>query len=163
MIKVQIGIIIFLLVVLIIIYQDEYRRRIATRKSAKLNRFWNKDEERRKTFRLNTEIDVLYEVLSKNSAQRRFSMSRNISLGGMNLALNEKLLPETILDLQLKIPNNTRPVFVQGKIVWVKEISKKFIKQKEQRLFATGIKFTRIKPNDEAVLHNFINERIKGH
>lgn len=151
-----------MLLVLIIIYQDEYRKRILAKKSAKLNRFWNKGKDRRKTLRLNTELDVLYEVVSGNTAQKQLSMSRNISLGGINLALNEKLLPETILDLQLNIPNSTRSVFVQGKIVWVKEISKRFIKQKEQRLFATGIKFTRMKPNDETTLHNFINGKIKG-
>ena len=59
MIAIQIGLIIFLISVLVIVYQDELRRRRLTRKSAKLDRFWNKGEERRKSIRINIKIDVL--------------------------------------------------------------------------------------------------------
>lgn len=89
-------------------------------------------------------------------------MSRNISLGGMNLALNEKLLPGTTLQLQLDIPESPKPIFAQGEIVWTKEISEKFTRQKEQRLFATGIKFIQVRADDETVLHNFINQKLRN-
>jgi len=165
MVTIQIGVIIFLLFILLIVYQDEYRKRILGRKSVKLSSFWNRNkelEERRRSVRTNAEIDVSYEVLSGNAVQKRSSMSRNISLGGINLALNEKLLPETTLQLQLNIPKSHRPIFTQGKIAWVREISEKFTRQKKQRVFATGIKFTQINPRDEAALNNFIKGRIKN-
>ena len=161
MIAIQIGIIIFLIFVLAIICQDEYRKKRLARKSARLNRFWNKCGERRKSFRINTKIDVLYEVISSEAAQKRNSTSRNISLGGINLALNEKLLPNTALRFELKIPERPKPIFMQGKIVWIEEISEKFSRQKEERLFATGIKFTQIKPEDETALYAFIKQNAK--
>ena len=162
MIAIQVGIIIFLIAVLIIVYQDENRKKRLARKSAKLNRFWDKDKERRKSIRINTEIDVSYDVVSGEKSLKRSSITRNISLGGMNLALNEKLAPGTILHFELNIPESSKPIFAQGEAVWAKEISEKFIKQKEQRLFATGVKFTQVKPGDEAILRNFINQKMKN-
>lgn len=157
MITIQIGIIIFLIFVLAIIYQDELKKRRLARKSGRLNRFWNTIGEKRQNRRINAEIKVLYEVASGEMGQKRNSISRNISLGGINLAISEKLFPQTILELQLNIPQSPRPIFVQGEIVWVKEITEHSTQEKEQRLFATGIKFTQINPKDEAILLNFVN------
>ena len=161
MLVIQLGIIIFLILLLIIITQDEYRKRGFERKTAKLNRFWNKNQERRKSLRIDTAIDVLYEIISGKKVQRLTSMSRNISLGGLNLVLNEKLFPGTALQLQLNIPDNPKAILTQGEVVWVREIAEKFINQKRQRAFATGIKFTKLSQNDEAVINNFINKRIR--
>lgn len=165
MILIQIGIIIFLFLILAVIYQDEYKKRKLNRKSARLNRFWTSahppGKERRKTLRINAEIEVLYEVASANAVRKVNSISRNISLGGINLALNEKLFPGTILKLQLNIPERSRPIISQGEIVWVKETPKKFMSQKEQRIFATGIKFIQMDPKDETDLNRFITQRIK--
>jgi len=159
---IQIGVIIFLLLLLAVIYQDEYRKRRLARKSAKVNTLWNGGIDRRKTPRISIEIDVLYEVLSGNATGKQTSMSRNISLGGIGLILNEKLFPGTVLSLQLNIAQSHRPIFTQGEIVWVKEISKKNTAEKGQRLFNTGIKFTKIEPEDKVALSSFINRRAKN-
>lgn len=161
MIAIQIVIIIFLLVVLVIVYHDEHNRRKLGRKQVKVNRFWS-GKDRRKSIRIDTELDVLYEVSSQARPKKRITMTRNISLGGINLGLNEKLFPGTVLDLQLNIPESSRPIFVQGKIVWVKEIAKRFIKPKGQRIFAAGIQFIQINPEDVATLHSYINQRVKN-
>ncbi len=164
MIAIQIGVIIFLVFILAIVYYDEHRRRKLGRKSAKLSSFWNRNKggkERRKSVRINAEIDVSYELLSGSAAQKHNLMSRNISMGGINLALNEKLPPGTTLHLKLNVPQNPRPLFTEGKIVWVREVSGRFTRQKEERFFATGIQFIRIKPEDEAVLHSFIQQRAR--
>lgn len=161
MITLQIGLIVFFLLILAIIYQEERRRRREERKPTKFNRVWPSGKERRKSVRLDTEIDVLYEVHSGKVSAKQSSLSRNISVGGINLALDEKLFPETTLSLQLNIPEVPRPIFAQGKIVWVKEISQKFIGEGKQRLFATGIQFTQVDKKDEVVLDNFIKQSIQ--
>lgn len=160
MIAVQIGLIVFLVIVLAVVYQDERRKRTLDRKSVRSNKFWNDDKDRRKHIRINTEIDVLYEMASGNTVRKRSSLTRNISLGGINLALSEKLLPGTRLSLQLNIPQKPKPIFTDGEIVWIKEIQEEPSKSKEQRLFATGIKFIYINPIDEAALHTFIEQKI---
>lgn len=159
MIRIQIGIILFLVIVLIIVYLDEQKRRILSRKSAKLNRFWNGGKERRKTIRINTALDVSYETVSGDTGKRRTSITRDISLGGINLALGEKFLPGTSLSLQLNLPNSSKPILTQGEIVWVKEISGRFTRE-GPRSFATGIKFTRLSPENEAMLREFIKQKI---
>jgi len=171
MIAFQVGAIIFLIFVLAIVYQDERRKRFLARKSVRLNKFWNDEgkedkegKDRRKSIRINTEIDVLYEVTAGETIRKRTSMSRNISLEGINLALSEKLLPGTRLSLQLNIPQRPRPIFTDGEIVWVKEeVSEEAAPEaKDQRLFATGIRFIYINPADERALHGFINQKIKN-
>lgn len=161
MIALQIGLIVFFLFILAIIYQEERRRRREEKKPTKFNRVWPSGKEKRKSIRLDTEIDVLYEVYSGKVSAKRSSISRNISVGGINLALNEKLFPETTLRLQLNIPQFPRPIFVQGKIVWVKEISQKFIGERKQRLFATGIQFMQVDKKDELLLDGFIKRSIQ--
>jgi c-di-GMP-binding flagellar brake protein YcgR len=158
MIAVQAAIIFFLLVILGLVLQDEYRKKLASRKAVKLNRFWPSIKERRKSLRIDAELDVYYEVISAKNSIKLASLSRNISLGGINLTLNEKLAPDTALNIELSIPGRPKPIFLQGKTVWAREISAKFNKQHQQRFFATGIKFTQMKPNDEALLREFINQ-----
>ena len=163
MFAIQIGLIVFLLFILAVICQDEYRKKRLARKTAKADRFWDSGQERRQKVRIDTEVDVFYEVTSGRSAHKRTSMSRNISLSGINLTLNEKLLPGTDLNLQLDLPQGAKPIFVQGKIVWVKEISERLTGHKrEERFFATGIKFTQMAPRDESLLRGFIGQHIKS-
>lgn len=163
MFAIQIGLIVFLLFILAIIYQDECRKKRLARKTAKANRFWDSGKERREQVRINTEVDVFYEVASGRKTQKRTSISKNISLGGINLALNEKLLPGTDLSLQLNLPQGAKPIFVQGKIAWVKEIPERLPGQeKEERFFATGIKFAQMSPRDEGLLRSFIDQHIKS-
>lgn len=163
MIAIQTGVIIFLLLLLVIICQDEYRKRRLEQKSAGSKKFWNENNDRRKAARINSEIEVLYEVISAQAAAKQASFTtKNISLRGINTTLNEKLLPQTKLHLQLNIVNRPQPIFAQGRIVWVKEISQRFIKRKTQRIFAAGIEFTQISPKDETALESFVNQEIKG-
>lgn len=162
MIAIQIGVIIFLLLILTVVYQDERRKRRLARKSAKVNTFWNENKDRRKTPRISIEIDVLYEILSGSAAGKQNSRSRDISMGGIGLTLNEKLFPGTVLSLQLNIAQSHRPIFTQGEIVWVKELFKKNPAQKGQRLFGAGIRFTKIEPEDKAALSSFISRGAKN-
>lgn len=168
MIAIQFGVIIFLLFVFIIIALDGRKKKELAKKRAKAHRFWKngingKGHERRQSIRIDTDIDVLYEIVFDNDkVQKHFSMARNISAGGVNLALDEKLLPETFLKLQLNIPEWNHPIVTEGKIVWVKEISERFINQKQERYFATGIKFTEMSSHDQSLLNDFISHHAEG-
>ena len=165
MIVIQISIIIFLVFIWVVVYQDERRKRKLQRNSAKLNSFWNKNKaikERRKSVRITADLNVSYELLRDNAAQRYNSMTRNVGLGGMNLLLSEKLFLGTTLHFELNIPQSHRPIFIEGKIIWVREFSGKLARQKRERFFATGIQFIHIKPQDEAILHDFIEQKAKN-
>jgi len=162
MLAIQIGLIVFFLFILGLICHDEYKKKRLSRKSVALDRFWHKLEERRQKVRINTQLGVLYEVLVDKKNRKYNSISRNISLGGVNLVLNEKLSSGTELRLQLDLPDEHKPVLTCGRVVWVKEISDKLSKQKkDERLFSTGIQFTHITVKDEKSLCRFIDHHIK--
>ncbi|MBN2097374.1 MAG: PilZ domain-containing protein [Candidatus Omnitrophica bacterium] len=162
MIALQVGIIVFLSLVLAVVCYDDYRKRIIARKTAHLNRFWNEHQDRRKSVRLDTQLDVLYETIPNHLSLKRNSVSKNISLGGINLALNEKLQTGTMIKMQFGLPDARRLIAVQGEVVWVKEIAQRFTREKQERFFSTGIKFTQIKREDGAALSSFINQRTKN-
>ncbi|MFC1631319.1 PilZ domain-containing protein [Candidatus Omnitrophota bacterium] len=158
---IQIGLVIFFIFVLGIICHDEVKKVRQQRKTSKLNRFWHHGRERRKTVRLDTEIAVSYEVVAHNKAQKHLSRTTNISIGGINLALEEKLPPNTVLSLHFNIPQSAQTLNVKGKVIWAKEILAKFVTSGHQRFFATGIKFVYLSKKDEVVLDNFIRQSAK--
>ncbi|MFH1045490.1 MAG: PilZ domain-containing protein [Candidatus Omnitrophota bacterium] len=165
MVAIQLGVILFLALLFILIVHDEYKKKKMSRKKAKTHRFWTNGisggYERRRCVRIDTDIDVLYEVLYGNKAHKRSTLAKNISVGGLNLALEEKLLPDTLLELQLNIPGSAHSILTQGKIVWVKEIIGRFIVQKQERYFSTGVKFLEMSQNDQALLNSFIDHHTK--
>ncbi len=160
MLAVQLGLILFLIFILAVVGQDERKKKSLTRKSAAADRFWQKTQERRLSLRINTKIDVSYEVVPASADKKYRSVSRNLSVGGINLALKEKLNPGTVIELDLELFENHKPIHAQGKIIWVKKISDKFIKETTDKFFATGIEFLRLHPKDEGFLRSFISKRI---
>lgn len=158
----QLGVIIFFILILIVVCHDEYRKKKLGRKSVKLDKFWRDEEDRRKKIRISTEIGVLYEVLTGKKSARCNSVSRNISLGGVNLVLTEKLSPGIELNLQLDVPGQRKVVVACGRVVWVKEVSQQPDEQnKQQRAFATGVRFTSMTSKDEDGLRKFIAQHVK--
>ena len=77
----------------------------------------------------------------------------------MNLLLNEKLFPGTVLQLEFTLQGGAGPIQAFGKIVWTKEISGQ-LNEKKGRCFATGIQFLEIKAQDKPALERFINEKV---
>ncbi len=53
------------------------------------------------------------------------SLSEDISLQGLKLNVNEFIPLNTVLELQIQIPGQVRMVFVNAKVVWVKESPKR--------------------------------------
>lgn len=160
MIIVQVGLIVFLVLILIAVYQDDRRKRKLAKKSATLNGVWDKGVERRKTPRVSAEIEVHYEVVSNDANKKRSALSKDISLGGIGIGLTEKLFPGTILELQFNLPQNEKTIIAQGEIVWIKEASgNPGAEGNDKKLFNAGIKFIKVDPEDEAVLGDFINQR----
>ena len=70
--------------------------------------------------RLTFPIDVDYLVPSKNKAEGE-AQATNISLGGMELQLGEKLEIGTRLSLRIHFPRQERLTVASGELVWVKE------------------------------------------
>lgn len=158
MLVVQIGIIVFLILLLAVVNAEERKRRRQGKKSAKSNELWGETAERRQTIRIDTELEVLYEVITQTSSNNhKSSVCKNVGMGGINLLLNEKLLPQTKMRLQLNLPGQTKAIFTEGEVVWEKEMTQGTAQSDEtERFFSEGICFVHIKKEDKEILNNFI-------
>ncbi|MFH1075149.1 MAG: PilZ domain-containing protein [Candidatus Firestonebacteria bacterium] len=158
MLAVQIGIIAFLLLLLAAVNSEEKKKHRQERKLVKANEFWCGTVERRQTIRIDTELEVLYEVITETPANNhKASICKNVSLGGINLVLNEKLLPETKIYLQLNLPGQNKTILTEGEIIWEKEMPQDTAqKDDSERFFNEGIRFVHIKKEDKDILGNFI-------
>lgn len=98
-------------------------------------------KERRKFERIENVVSVKYKAHSKVFKDAE---SRNISGGGIRLALAEKLELGVILDLEITIPDDPRPFQAKGEVVWTEGVN--ITGDSVARYHDTGIKFIEIDP-----------------
>ncbi len=101
-------------------------------------------KERRRFARLNVNVNVDYEVLPRHKQQKHVS-SKNISTGGICVILKEPLEPETIIGLDIGLPEEAGKVTATGRIVWIQEFS---IGEEAHKRYEAGVEFTDISDED---------------
>lgn len=97
-------------------------------------------------------LPVICNVVEKTGNVHHI-FSKNISGEGLCLRVPEMLPEGSQLDLKIEVPDGN-PITAKGKVVWVKESEEE--SGQTQRLFDTGIKFTKIEPEDKSRLGVFL-------
>jgi len=105
--------------------------------------------ERRRFVRFDEEMKIRYNLLHKPS-DLKHTKTTNISGKGLCFLTYEKLKEKTNLDLEIELPGFSRPLKLIGEVVWIKELHTQ--DAQGRRLFYTGIRFFKIKPDVEAQL-----------
>jgi c-di-GMP-binding flagellar brake protein YcgR len=114
--------------------------------------------ERRKFPRLYTWVKVKYKIIKKQSHPRRESkeeksVSENLSIGGICIKVNEEIKKNTILALEVYLPEDNNPITAEGIVVWSNLVSE--LKDKELQ-WEIGIEFLEIKESDRKKLGQYI-------
>jgi c-di-GMP-binding flagellar brake protein YcgR len=149
------GIIVLILIVILILsFSEDYANSIGKRRGRLVTFTSKRIKERRKTLRLEASLSVKYQLLDEKKAPK-ISESRNISVGGAQLIIYEKLKKLTKIEMEIEIPYKVNPVKAIGEIVWLHEKFSFSLKQK-RRVFFAGVKFIKINPHDEAKLLEYI-------
>ena len=116
-------------------------------------------EEKRKYVRLDASIKVSYRIL-KGPEVRHEALSRNIGGGGIRFPVEERLKKDSLLELEIDLPNGAGPIEALGQVVWREELLTKGEGKKEH--FDVGMKFVRINPSDRERLLKYVYGRIHG-
>jgi len=114
--------------------------------------------EKRQFVRLNLLADITY-TRRASPTNEKISLTRNISKGGICLIAYEKLNQGEMLDLNIFIPEQEKPITATGKIAWVKEF---IIGDPEKgKRYDVGVEF--IKANDEELekIDKYIGGNLK--
>lgn len=128
-----------------------YARRVV-QIPAFLDSYWDILKEKRRFMRFKERLPVSCSVARRTGSVHRI-YSSDISGEGICLQVPEMLPEKTTLDLKIEIPNDD-PVVIKGEVVWVKEAEAEA--GQTERLFDTGVRFTKIKADDKARLGVFL-------
>ena len=112
------------------------------------SKFWIL-RERRRFVRFSDEINIRYNFLGK-SYDPHYSKTTNISSRGICILTYERLRDNGYLDLEMEVPNMTRPIKIIGQVVWTKDLHRQ--DREGRRLFYAGVRFSKINPKYEALL-----------
>ena len=110
-------------------------------------------EERRRFVRLSTLVKVEYAVIGKSSEELS-SSTKNISLGGICLFLDDMVDMGTILELKMFIAQESLPINAMGKVVWIEEFG--LGEEDKRKHIEAGIEFIRISDADRERLSQYI-------
>ncbi len=143
-----------MVVVLILVYSRDYANFINRRRGRLVTFTQKKGKDRRRTLRLPANLDIKYSLLDKEVAPK-ISQSYNISVGGAQIIIYEKIKKATRINIEIEIPYQPDPVKTIAEIAWLHEKFSLSLKQK-RRVFFAGVKFIKINPHDEAKLLEYI-------
>ena len=131
---------------------DERRKRKTNLRQIKVKGYWE-GEERRAINRFDVCLGVKYSTNGKFARVK----SVNMSTRGIRLLLDEKLEKGAPLRMEIKIPTKKETVKTTGEVAWSEE-SGEDEKGSPKRLFNTGIKFLKVRADDEKKLFDFIHD-----
>ena len=148
-----------LIVILITLFTDEKRLKSTKAPDGRLTGVWE-GSERRTSIRIEAKLKAKY-AIDNTPQEKRETMSKNISLGGILMELYEKLYPSTLLLLDIFLPDHENPVMAKGEVVWVKELQDP--DEAGRRMFDAGIRFLSMAPHDKERLDQQLRILINRH
>ena len=112
-------------------------------------------EERRRYVRLDTRLKIHYRILQVSPTPTS-TETLDISGGGIRIFLNEPLKVGTLLELEIFLPNDAKPIRCQGKLVWVEEFSIYQGAKEERKELEGGVEFTHITPEGQDSIIQYV-------
>ncbi|MCG2711018.1 MAG: PilZ domain-containing protein [Candidatus Omnitrophica bacterium] len=82
-------------------------------------------------------------------------MLSEIGVNGIKFVTTEKLQNNLVLDMMIKVSDDSDPIPAKGKVVWQGQGLSRF-------LLDTNIEFTRIDPKGKSRIASFINDSVKN-
>lgn len=116
-------------------------------------------QERRIFERIEASMKIRYEVIEKSPALKK-AISKDISGGGIKLALEESLNPGTNLKLDIEIPGEKNKITTAyGKVAWNKKVE--ISGPRPTVYYETGIQFTKVDPLTVGKIFKYFSEKNK--
>ena len=100
------------------------------------------EKERRCFERIEDFVSVRYRTIGGKIEDA--SSVKDVGGGGIRLSLPERLNPGTTVDLEITIPDISKPFPAVGEVIWIREVG--ISGDSVARYFDTGIKFIKIDP-----------------
>lgn len=148
-------------IVLLVIYilssreQKKINEKFAPR--GKVEEYCAVEKDRRSCKRLETELDVTYNLIP--SLKPDFSTNtRNISKSGISILVYEILPRGSLIDMEVSVPNSKEAIKIRGKVAWCEGCNgpERFDKD-GKRTFIVGIEFVDTDKKQQEALTEYIH------
>jgi len=113
-------------------------------------------QEKRRFVRIDWPVVVQYKALEEPSTQDQI-VGRDISEGGISFTVYERLAKGTKLDMQVQVPFDSMPIFVKGKVVWIRKAG-----EEHGKAFEIGVSFIEVDLKDQKRFKMYIENEIKA-
>ncbi len=100
------------------------------------------EKERRKFKRFDAYMSVKYQVPGHGEV-KGISLSRDLSREGLKINSNVDIEEGILVDLEINIPDDPKPVHTSGKVMWSRPA------ETEEQGFEQGIRFVMMDPVDK--------------
>jgi c-di-GMP-binding flagellar brake protein YcgR len=126
----------------------------------KVEGFYSGGSERRKSERFDAELDVKYSVLKSSPASLRTNI-KNISESGVAVLLYEILPKNSVVDMDIALPEKKENVKIKGRVAWCDDRNgpERFDKD-GRRTFIAGIEFVETDEKQKNRIVSYINSRL---
>jgi len=122
--------------------------------------YYSGSPERRRSERVNAELDVKYSLL-KSSPPKLAANSRNISESGVAVILYEILPKNSLLDMEISIPESKETVKTKGRVVWCDDRNgPEHLDKDGRRTFVAGIEFAETDGRNKERLVSYIKGKL---
>ena len=83
------------------------------------------------------------------------AVSKNLSVEGICFKCVKKLKPGTVLKLDVFLPNQERPLSLEGKVIWQGSIF-----QEDKKVFETGVNLFTLDKDDESKFVTYVCDKM---
>ncbi|MFH0935751.1 MAG: PilZ domain-containing protein [Candidatus Omnitrophota bacterium] len=109
--------------------------------------------ERRRHPRANGRFVVSYRILQEHD-NIDISQTKNLSLGGMLITTNREFEPATSLAVEIRLPFDPDPIFLVGRVIESREITKNLI-------YDTRVEFSSVDDKHRKVIGETVDYYLK--
>ena len=103
---------------------------------------WIMDKERRKFKRFDAYMSVKFQVPGEEQG-KGISLSKDLSREGLKINSNEDFKKGTLVDLEIAIPDDPKPVHTSGKVMWSRP------SEGQNQGYDQGVRFMMMDPVDK--------------
>ena len=107
-------------------------------------------EDRRQFVRINSQLVVSYRVIGERG-EGILSVTQNLSRGGICFLTDAWIAPETVLQIDVRIPQRQQLIRFTAEVVWSGALLLEHLGQSPHR-FQTGVRFVEIAETDQQLL-----------
>ena len=115
----------------------------------------DKGADRRKYARLDLALTVSYKVAGQAAGHPldpREAVSSDVSLGGLRLMTPTRLENGTMLDLEIALGEEGKPISAEGEVMWQNKIS--------ETSYETGVMIKRMPDEDKSEFMKFVFDQM---